>query len=122
MSRRADIDVLTALEYLANLSPDRIRALYAIAKECERGERKHGNTFAEAPDGTGEWARSEVNVLQALHDAAVKDGTVTRAAVFLEEVAEAMAETSDEPLESELVQVASVAVRWVERIARRFVS
>lgn len=72
------------------------------------------------PNGTGgperiheaEWARDYCN-------AAAARGTVTWLDIFEEEAAEVMAESNPERLRAELVQVAAVAVAWVEAIDRR---
>jgi hypothetical protein len=45
-------------------------------------------------------------------------GAVTYADIFLEEVGEALAEHSPARLREELIQVAAVAVAWVEKINR----
>ena len=47
------------------------------------------------------------------------DGTVTYADILLEEVFEAIAEDDQDLLRAELIQVAAVAVQWVETIDRR---
>ena len=46
-------------------------------------------------------------------------GSVTWQDILLEEVFEAFAETSEEGLHAELVQVAAVATAWIEAINRR---
>lgn len=51
-------------------------------------------------------------------DSNSKIGRLTYADIFLEEVFEALAETDQEKLREELVQVAAVAVAWVQKIDR----
>lgn len=52
-------------------------------------------------------------------DRALDNDTVTYADILLEEVGEAFAESSPRRLRAELVQVAAVAVAWIEAIDRR---
>jgi hypothetical protein len=56
---------------------------------------------------------------KAMTDAAAEAGVVTWRDILHEEVCEAFAETDPEALRAELVQVAAVAVKWVEAIDRR---
>jgi hypothetical protein len=53
------------------------------------------------------------------NDRAVREGTLTWTHILEEEVCEALAETDQERLREELVQVAAVACAWVECIDRR---
>lgn len=76
------------------------------------GEQNH-------PDGTGGvsaeyWAK----VIRRDCDRAFADGRGTFAHILNEEVAEALAETDPEKLKTELIQVAAVAVAWVEKLIR----
>ena len=52
-------------------------------------------------------------------DTAFKHGKVTYRDILLEEVFEALAESNPARLRVELVQVAAVAVAWVEKIDRQ---
>lgn len=66
-------------------------------------------------------------IARSVTDSAAKDGYVTFADILLEEVGEAFAESDPDALRKELVQVAAVAVQWIEKIDRdaavaRFVS
>ena len=86
------------------------------------GEQNH-------PDGTGPdgmWMAifrhdfahcATIAKLQVDHDA--NRGTSTYAGILLEEVFEALAEDNPARLREELIQVAAVAVAWVEAIDRR---
>lgn len=76
------------------------------------GEQNH-------PDGTGEvyahlsvFYRSVCDRKTALREVSWKD-------IFLEEVYEAVSESDEDRLRHELIQVAAVAVEWVESIDRR---
>lgn len=100
-------------------------AMNDVAAERARQDQKWGQQ--NHPDGTGpgvevvplwdgvdfaEWAK-------AATDAAARDGSVTWRDILLEEVAEAFAEEDLDLLRAELVQVAAVAVQWVEALDRR---
>ena len=90
-----------------------------ILEERIRQHRKHGDQ-AHLPDGTGGLLRQiESSNRQGECDRATARGTVTFALILAEEVAEALAETDPAKLRAELVQVAAVAVQWVEAIDGR---
>lgn len=86
------------------------------------GEQNH-------PDGTGPRTAAIVGMLchadeaatyaRAACQAAARRGETTWRLVFAEEVLEALAESDPAKLRAELVQVAAVAVAWVEAIDRR---
>lgn len=77
------------------------------------GEQNH-------PDGTGgSEFRERAGAMRVLCEVAAAEGVLTWADIFEEEVAEALAEYDDDRLREELVQVAAVAVAWVEAIDRR---
>ena len=94
----------------------RLEVLDEVAAERRRqdelwGEQNHVN-------GTGPaWSHRTLNpnLLKALWDARIH----TWAVILAEEVAEALDEIDDEPLREELIQVAAVAVAWVEAIDRK---
>lgn len=74
------------------------------------------------PDGTAaqaEQARGILGVARAAFDAALKAGELTYKNILDEEFWEAMCETDPAKLRAELVQVAAVAVAWIEAIDRR---
>lgn len=83
------------------------------AQDLKWGEQNH-------PDGTGgEWhARAAVACREACNDAA-REGRLTWRDILAEEFEEALAEESPIKLREELVQVAAVAVAWIEAIDRR---
>lgn len=113
------------------------QVLDEVAVERIRQTMKHGDQ-RHLPDGTGptgrlvmddvylrrhgvgradlaEWAKGRT-------DAAAQqggDGSVTFEHILTEEWAEAMAESNPARLRAELIQVAAVAVQWVEAIDHR---
>lgn len=94
---------------LANVAAERTR------QDAKWGEQNH-------PDGTGEmYARDAENARFRCQRAAAK-GEVTWQHILDEEVAEAYAESDPVKLRAELVQVAAVAVAWVDAIDRRAVA
>lgn len=73
------------------------------------------------PDGTGRSIDQKIaKVKREACDQAVAAGHVTWRHILAEEVAEAFAEADPARLRGELLQVAAVAVNWVEAIDRRF--
>lgn len=88
-----------------------------IRRERDRQDEKWGKH--NHPDGTGLVFKSERDAWTAVNDVRSVLGSTTWAPILLEEVFEALAETSPAALRRELVQVASVAVAWIEAIDRR---
>jgi uncharacterized protein (DUF2235 family) len=91
------------------------------SQDAEWGEQNH-------PDGTGPWVKTpdrfsnmEDQAANARFECqeAAREGSLTWRHVLAEEVAEAFAEKEPAALRAELVQVAAVAVAWVEAIDRR---
>jgi hypothetical protein len=77
------------------------------------GEQNH-------PDGTGiaeDAARAER--VKVMNDYFVSTKQLTWRDILLEEVYEAFAETDSDRLREELIQVAAVALSWVDAIDRR---
>lgn len=96
----------------------RERVLLDLWRERDRQEEKF--PAQELPDGTGQPGDYELAVAARFScDRAVEAGTVSWRHVLKEEVREALAERDPDALRAELVQVAAVAVRWVEAIDRR---
>jgi hypothetical protein len=86
------------------------------AQDIVWGEQNH-------PDGTGlpyDTETAEAARERCQQSAAM--GTVTWREILFEEVWEAMAEADPVKLREELVQVAAVALAWVEAIDRRAVA
>jgi hypothetical protein len=76
------------------------------------GEQNH-------PDGTHEARAIAADFHRCECQEAARCGLVTWRHILMEEVAEAFAETDAAKLREELIQVAAVAVSWVEAIDRR---
>lgn len=98
------------------------RALADVAAEREHQTAKWG--VQSLPDGTGTmaWARYGIpsaSTARRVCDEATRAGEVKWAHVLLEEVSEALHERNPARLRAELVQVAAVAVQWVEHLDRR---
>lgn len=82
-------------------------------QDAQWGEQNHR-------DGTGEASqRAESEMQKEACNAAFSSGEGSWAHILREEVAEALAESDPYRLRRELVQVAAVAVAWVEAIDRR---
>jgi hypothetical protein len=106
------------------------RALAEVKAERVRQTAKHGDQ-AHLPNGTGpkrpvfalssaaalaEWAKERTKAASQNEGG---DGTITFEHILTEEWAEAIAEDDEQRLRAELVQVAAVAVQWIEAIDRR---
>jgi hypothetical protein len=96
----------------------RLRIYDAINNERARQEKLYPGQETIA-DGTG----SQWNWLEhfSRNESAdeLKSGKPSSAVILLEEVAEALAAENNTDLETELVQVASVCVQWLERLQAR---
>jgi malonyl CoA-acyl carrier protein transacylase len=87
--------------------------LERIRQELRWGQQNH-------PDGTGlPLAKGSADYARARCQTAAEDGSVTWEHILTEEHYEAMAEEDPTRLREELIQVAAVAVAWVEAIDRR---
>ena len=85
--------------------------------ERNRQEEKFPNQHL--PNGTSHLAFDELeNFARLAVDQAVDDGSLTWLHVLAEEYYEACAEEDPAALREELIQVAAVAVRWIEDIDR----
>ena len=95
-----------------------LRAVLDVHAERTRQHTLHGEqTLA---DGTAEaWDQVEADAARLRCDRATLAGSVTWRHVLEEEVAEAFAEADPVALRAELVQVAAVAVQWIEALDRR---
>ena len=119
--------------YMQTVAPT-FKALADVGKERDRQNDLWGDQ-SNLPDGTGPgalWYGSryydELGDTRALCTAMVardicemgiQDGTVRWLDILIEEVSEALAEEDPEKLRAELVQVAAVAVQWIEAIDTR---
>lgn len=96
------------------------RIMQEVVAERFRQEEKFPGQ--QLPDGNDTSAKT-MGLLAKLAknrcDQASADGVLTWHDVLLEEVAEALAETDQDALREELIQVAAVAMRWAQDIDRR---
>jgi hypothetical protein len=95
------------------------RALVLADIDAERDAQEAKFPDQELPSGTGgsgRWDRAEA--YKGMCEYAREAGQLTWTHVLEEEVAEALAESDVALLREELIQVAAVAVRWVEQIDR----
>jgi hypothetical protein len=90
--------------------------------ERERGQQDEKWGEQNHADGTGEDYAELAEAARAQCDSAARVGAVTWRHILLEEVCEAAAEADPRKLREELLQVAAVAVAWVEAIDRRTLS
>lgn len=104
---------------LEHLVSPRTRVLVDVHNERGRQDAKWGEQ--NHPDGTRESPNSLANLAaaRALCEYHTKRGRPTWLHILREEVYEAFAETDPVKLRAELIQVAAVAVAWVEAIDRR---
>lgn len=92
--------------------------LNEVLAERERQEAKWGEQ--NHPDGTSHERFGPTSVAQKMRvDGMARRGTLTYFEILQEEFWEAAAEEDPAKLRAELVQVAAVAVAWVECIDRR---
>lgn len=96
--------------------------LAEVAEERDRQDEKWGQQ--DHPDGTSNSAERVALAYKAkaLCDDAASKGRPTWNFILTEEVFEAFAETDPTKLRAELIQVAAVAVSWIEAIDRRKVN
>jgi hypothetical protein len=92
--------------------------LSEIARERDRQDKKWGEQ--NHPDGTGrkcDASNAENRRIEC--DRAAAEGKLTFRDILEEEVSEVYAETDEDRIREELVQVAAVSVAWIEAIDRR---
>ncbi|GAA3102587.1 hypothetical protein [Streptosporangium carneum] len=70
-------------------------------------------------DGTGPWHAADADRAKEDVGEASREGRLTWRHILREEVLEAFAEDGPDALRTELVQVAAVAVKWVQALDRR---
>lgn len=93
--------------------------LVDIHDERERQDAKWGVARQDhLKNGTGGEYRASARLYQKLCDLATARGHVTFSDILLEEVYEALAEEDPTALRKELIQVAAVCVKWVEKLDR----
>jgi hypothetical protein len=94
------------------------RALGDVAAERAAQDALWG--MQVLPDGTGaDGAAAESDRARLETETASRAGTLTWRHVLAEEVLEAFAESDPKRLRAELVQVAAVAVKWIQALDRR---
>lgn len=92
--------------------------LEEVAEERESQIEKWG--VQKHPDGTGESGSNNIAWLRRhITESKAKSGDLTWRHILDEEVAEAFAESDEATLAMELIQVAAVALAWVEDIHTR---
>lgn len=93
-----------------------------VIAETVRADEKFGPQY-DIPNGTGFfWQQHEAVLARMTCQSAFAAGDGTWHAILHEEVAEAFAESDPTLLRAELLQVAAVALRWVDAIDERQVS
>lgn len=102
-----------------------LNKLDAVLVEIREERRRQHAKWGEQnhPDGTGPGAPlaefiMSADAAKARCDNAFKRGTGTYAEILHEEFCEAIAEGDKAKLRAELVQVAAVAVAWIEKLDR----
>ncbi|MEV7011424.1 hypothetical protein [Streptosporangium sp. NPDC051022] len=86
------------------------------------GERVAQDTMwgiQDIGDGTGPERAADADRAKEEVGTAFREGRLTWRHILLEEVLEAFAEDEPEALRTELIQVAAVAVKWVQALDRR---
>jgi hypothetical protein len=95
-----------------------LRAVLDVHAERTRQHERHGEQ--NLPNGTADaWDQVEADAARQRCDRATATGSLTWRHVLEEEVSEALAEVDPEALRAELVQVAAVAIQWIEALDRR---
>lgn len=113
------LDTWPAMRMSGQAAADIVRSLGVlpeIADERERQDEKWGEQ--NHPDGTGPGYRVHAIEARVRCQRAAQSGLVTYKDILEEEVYEAFAETDPDKLRAELVQVAAVAVAWIEKLDR----
>jgi hypothetical protein len=112
-----------ALAKVLNAPPFEAQALADVSHERRMQDAKWSADWAKLtklPNGTGsDRQRDEADLAKEQCDSEFCSGRGSFALILLEEVAEALAESDDVKLRTELVQVAAVCCKWIEAIDRR---
>jgi len=96
----------------------RMAALNAVSVERHAQDQKWG--VQNHPDGTGAgYSKELADTAREATQIAAENGFLTWRHILTEEFYEAIAECRVDQLRTELIQVAAVAVAWVEAIDRR---
>lgn len=95
------------------------KVLREVAAERKAQDARWGDQGG-LPDGTGGPLEADIAACaRDMCESAASNGACTWRLILSEEFAEAIAENDPERLREELIQVAAVAVAWVEAINRR---
>lgn len=102
-----------SIDHITNPTKSVLRSVWEEreAQDIKWGEQNH-------PNGTGAHLRDQAHDARERCEAAFRRGEGTFRHILDEEVAEAFAESNPYRLREELIQVAAVAVAWVEKIDR----
>lgn len=91
-----------------------------VLVERQRQDDKWKGDGQSHPNGTGDpFDGDEARYAEQRTDIAAQEGELTWRLILEEEVAEAFAESDDDALRKELVQVSAVAQAWIKDIDRR---
>lgn len=102
---------------MSYLTCEHSTALKEVAAERARQDAKWGEQ--NHPDGTSEEWKTVAVGMTVKADSKAAQGKLTWRDILEEEIWEAYAETDPARLRAELIQIAAVAVNWVEAIDRR---
>lgn len=107
-------------EFLSRIASNPLFA--AIQREQDRQVAKWGVQDHPSFDAGADLEERQglSNTIKSMVDASAKRGTLVWEEIMSEEVAEALAELNDdEALKTELIQIAAVALSWIESINRK---
>jgi len=111
-------DEVEPIQPILGLSPYLLVVLTEVSEERALQDERWGEQ--NHPDGTGDYPEIiDADIAKMACQDAAAGGYLTWTHILREEVAEAFAETAPESLRAELVQVAAVAVQWIQAIDRR---
>lgn len=94
-----------------------MEVLAQVSAERRHQYQKWGQQ--DRPDGTDPWFSGNADIYKMRNEVNAQYGADNWLNILEEEVYEAAAETNTAALRKELVQVAAVAVAWIEAIDRR---
>lgn len=89
-----------------------------ILAESQRTMEKHGE-HTHLPNGTGQQYVEKAIIARARCNIRMQNGTATWSDILCEEFWESLSESDPAKLKAELIQVASVAMRWIETLNER---
>jgi hypothetical protein len=100
---------------------NRIHLTTLVLSEVDRERQRQDEKWGEQnhPDGTGSHFREDADDMRRVCEWEANHGELAWRHILREEVYEALAESDPAKLRAELIQVAAVAVNWIEAIDRR---